>query len=127
VAASPVYLPAQAVVDAGALTPARITDRFETVNGRHPGFRRNHAKACASRFFYQQRPGRRAEQGIGFPGRPSAGAGTVLPIGASHMLLMPQPRSEAGLQFKPGGGEEWRTAMLRPFRVGTAPAWPSMS
>src|SRR4030095_12597394 len=27
-----------------ALTPARIADRFEQVNGVHPGFRRNHAK-----------------------------------------------------------------------------------
>src|SRR5689334_10667367 len=26
------------------LTPARIIDTFETINGQHPGFRRNHAK-----------------------------------------------------------------------------------
>src|SRR5215469_15991196 len=35
-----------------ALTPARIADRFEEVNGRHPGFRRNHAKGvCVSGYF----------------------------------------------------------------------------
>jgi catalase len=35
-----------------ALTPAQITDRFETVNGVHPGFRRNHAKGlCFSGWF----------------------------------------------------------------------------
>ena len=28
----------------GALTQTRIVDRFQVVNGIHPGFRRNHAK-----------------------------------------------------------------------------------
>src|SRR5215469_13079303 len=35
-----------------ALTPARFVDRFEQVNGGHPGFRRNHAKGvCVSGWF----------------------------------------------------------------------------
>jgi catalase len=35
-----------------ALTPARLTDAFEDVDGVHPGFRRNHAKGVGvSRFF----------------------------------------------------------------------------
>jgi len=34
------------------LTPGRIVDRFEQVNGPHPGFRRNHAKGvCVSGWF----------------------------------------------------------------------------
>lgn len=35
-----------------ALTPARIIDRFERVNGPHSGFRRNHAKGvCVEGWF----------------------------------------------------------------------------
>jgi catalase len=35
-----------------ALTPTRIADRFEALNGVHPGFRRNHAKGvCVSGYF----------------------------------------------------------------------------
>ncbi|MDT0382809.1 catalase, partial [Streptomyces sp. DSM 42041] len=31
-----------------ALTPADFADRFEQINGRHDGFRRNHAKGLAA-------------------------------------------------------------------------------
>src|SRR5215831_9556529 len=31
-----------------ALTPPRFTDRFESVFGRHEGFRRNHAKGLSA-------------------------------------------------------------------------------
>src|SRR5271155_2609603 len=35
-----------------ALTPKAIADRFEQVNGPHPGFRRNHSKGvCVSGYF----------------------------------------------------------------------------
>src|SRR6202011_2336371 len=35
-----------------ALTPASMINRFEQLNGRHPGFRRNHAKGvCVSGHF----------------------------------------------------------------------------
>src|SRR6476661_4094908 len=35
-----------------ALTPSRIIDAFEQVNGPHPGFRRNHAKGvCFTGYF----------------------------------------------------------------------------
>ena len=41
-----------------ALTPARLTDTFETVNGVHSGFRRNHAKGvCVSGFFQSKGQG----------------------------------------------------------------------
>src|SRR5207245_1211030 len=34
------------------LTPARLADTFQLVNGLHPGFRRNHAKGvCVSGYF----------------------------------------------------------------------------
>src|ERR1700745_297702 len=35
-----------------ALTPASMINTFEKVNGRHPGFRRNHSKGvCVSGYF----------------------------------------------------------------------------
>ena len=37
----------------GALTPARFTDGFEEVDGRHPGFRRNHAKGVGVYEFFE--------------------------------------------------------------------------
>ncbi|HTU17390.1 MAG TPA: hypothetical protein VMG10_04950 [Gemmataceae bacterium] len=33
------------------LTPARLTDAFEQVDGLHPGFRRNHAKGLGASGF----------------------------------------------------------------------------
>src|SRR5262249_102624 len=35
------------------LTPARFTDAFQSVNGVHPGFRRNHAKGLGVSGFFE--------------------------------------------------------------------------
>jgi catalase len=35
------------------LTPARLVDAFEHVNGVHPGFRRNHAKGLGVSGFFE--------------------------------------------------------------------------
>src|ERR1700751_133160 len=35
------------------LTPARLTDAFEQVDGVHPGFRRNHAKGVGVSGFFE--------------------------------------------------------------------------
>jgi len=98
----------------GALTPARITDRFETVNGRHPGFRRNHAKGvCVRGFFTSNGQGAALSKASVFQ------AGRV-PVLGRFSLSGGQPYAAdaatavrgLGLQFKAGGGEEWRTAMV---------------
>ncbi len=48
----------------GLLTPARIIDRFEQVNGPHPGFRRNHAKGmCVAGRFTGSGAGRAPVEG----------------------------------------------------------------
>ena len=45
----------------GRLDPARMIDRFEAVNGAHPGFRRNHAKGvCLTGWFDSNGNGRAA-------------------------------------------------------------------
>jgi catalase len=53
------------------LTPARFIDTFEAVNGRHPGFRRNHAKGvCVTGFFESNGNAVRISKAVVFrPGR----------------------------------------------------------
>ena len=97
----------------GALTPARFADRFETVYGRHDGFRRNHAKGLSA-------TGTFASTGAGaavcraalfqpgsvpLVGRFSLGGG--LPDQADK----PDTVRGLGLLFQTGG-QQWRTAMI---------------
>ena len=97
-----------------ALTPARIADRFEQVNGVHPGFRRNHAKGVDVSGYFEStgqggalsrasvfRPGR-----VPVLGRFSLGGGQPFAVDAEHT-----PRG-LGVRFALRDGEEWRTAML---------------
>src|SRR5713226_7057698 len=53
------------------LTPARLTDGFEQVDGAHAGFRRNHAKGVGvSGFFESNGNGARLSEAVVFrPGR----------------------------------------------------------
>ena len=49
------------------LTPARFTDGFQSVNGVHPGFRRNHAKGVGvSGFFESNGNGARFSKAVVF-------------------------------------------------------------
>ncbi|HKA38819.1 MAG TPA: catalase family peroxidase [Burkholderiales bacterium] len=97
-----------------ALTPARIANRFEQVNGVHPGFRRNHAKGVDVSGYFEStgqgaalsrasvfRPGR-----VPVLGRFSLGGGQPFAVDAEHT-----PRG-LGVRFALRDGEEWRTAML---------------
>ncbi|HEY0466970.1 MAG TPA: catalase, partial [Polyangiaceae bacterium] len=55
----------------GRLTPGRLIDTFERVNGSHPGFRRNHAKGVSiSGYFEANGAGARLSKAAVFqPGR----------------------------------------------------------
>lgn len=96
------------------LTPAAITNRFEQVNGPHPGFRRNHSKGVdVSGYFTSNGEGAALCKAVIFqPGR-------VLVIGR-FSLAGGQPYAPDGdqtprglaLRFALPDGEEWRTAML---------------
>src|SRR6201997_933503 len=109
-----------------ALTPARFTDRFEEVNGVHPGFRRNHAKGVGvSGFFESNGNGVRLSKAAVFQpgrvpvlGRFSLGGGQP---DAPDKLSVPRG---LGLQFSLPDGELWRTAMIHlpvfPFRTPEA-------
>src|SRR6266566_6801097 len=108
------------------LTPARLTDAFQRVDGVHAGFRRNHAKGVGvSGFFESNGNGVRFSKAVVFrPGR--------LPVVGRFSLSGGQPdvadSADAvrglGLQFNLPDGEVWRTAMINlpvfPFRTPEA-------
>ena len=98
----------------GALTPARVVDRFEQVNGPHPGFRRNHAKGlCVAGDFASNGNGARLSKASVFS------AGRVTRVEGRVALAGGQPyAADAGtivrslaLRFQLPEGEEWRTGL----------------
>jgi catalase len=106
------------------LTPSRMMAAFQSANGDHPGFRRNHAKGvCVTGWF--------EGNGNAVPLSKAAifAAGRVPLVGrfalAGGMPTQPDApgvvRSMA-LRFLPPGGEEWRTGMnnIPVFAVNSA-------
>lgn len=97
-----------------ALTPARIADRFETVNGVHPGFRRNHAKGvCVTGFFLSNGQGVSLSKASVFQpgsvpiiGRFSLSGGKPYAVDAATTVR------GLAIRFQPAQGEEWRSAMI---------------
>jgi catalase len=108
------------------LTPARFTDGFEEVNGRHPGFRRNHAKGvCVAGHFESNGNGARLSKASVFrPGRVRVIGRFSLGGGQPYAADKPGVPRGLGLQFALPDGELWRTAMLNfpvfPFRTPEA-------
>ncbi|KQO86296.1 catalase [Methylobacterium sp. Leaf92] len=97
-----------------ALTPARVVDRFEQVNGPHPGFRRNHAKGlCVAGDFASNGAGARLSKASVFS------AGRVTRVEGRVALAGGQPYAadaaatvrSLALRFRLPEGEEWRTGM----------------
>jgi catalase len=109
-----------------SLTPARVTDGFEQVDGVHPGFRRNHAKGLGvSGFFESNGNGVRLSKAVVFRsglvpviGRFSLGGGQPFAADAPDVVR------GLGLEFALPNGELWRTAMINlpvfPFRTPEA-------
>jgi len=97
-----------------ALTPARFTDRFENVYGRHDGFRRNHAKGLsATGTFESNGSGASVCRAAVFE------RGTVPVIGRFSLGggLPDQPDKVdtvrgLGLLLQTSNGQQWRTAMI---------------
>jgi catalase len=108
------------------LTPARFTDRFEEVNGVHPGFRRNHAKGVGvSGFFESNGNGVRLSKAAVFqPGRVPVLGRFSLGGGQPYAPDTASAVRGLGLQFSLPDGELWRTAMIHlpvfPFRTPEA-------
>ena len=96
------------------LTPARLTDAFEQVNGVHPGFRRNHAKGVGvSGFFESNGNGVRLSKAAVFrQGRVPVIGRFSLGGGQPYAADAPDAVRGLGLQFSLADGEVWRTAMI---------------
>lgn len=97
------------------LTPARLTDGFESVFGKHPGFRRNHAKGVSvTGSFSGNGAGSAVSEAVVFEagrrtpviGRFSLSGGTPDVADATKTVR------GLGLRFDLPGGEQWRTAMI---------------
>jgi catalase len=108
------------------LTPARLTDAFEQVDGVHPGFRRNHAKGVGvSGFFDSNGNGIRLSTAAVFlPGQVPVIGRFSLGGGNPHAAETPNAVRGLGLQFSQPDGQLWRTAMVNlpvfPFRTPEA-------
>jgi catalase len=96
------------------LTPARFADGFEEVNGRHAGFRRNHAKGLGvSGFFESNGNGVRFSKAAVFqPGRSTVIGRFSLAGGQPDVADNPAMVRGLGLEFSLPDGELWRTAMI---------------
>ena len=98
----------------GRLSQARFIDRFEKLNGVHPGFRRNHAKGvCVTGSFESNGQGVRLSKAVVFKtGRVPVVGRFSLSGGHPFMPDGPKDVRALGLSFLPLNGEEWRTAMI---------------
>lgn len=112
----------------GALTQTRLIDRFEQVNGPHPGFRRNHAKGlCIAGRFESSGKGERLSRASLF------GPGRITPVTGRIALAGGQPYAmdaaatvrSLALRFRLPGGQEWRTGInnIPVFPVNTGQAF----
>jgi catalase len=110
-----------------ALTPARMIDTFEQVNGLHPGFRRNHAKGvCFSGYFDSNGQGvALSKASIFAPGRLPVIGRFALAGGQPLQADAPRSVRSMAILFKLPDGEEWRTGMNNTpvFAVNTPEAF----
>ena len=98
----------------GRLGEARFVDRFEEVNGVHPGFRRNHAKGvCIAGNFDSNGQGVRLSKAVVFtPGRVPVTGRFSLAGGHPHVADGPTAVLAMALRLQPPAGQEWRMAMI---------------
>jgi catalase len=109
------------------LTPARFVDAFEQVDGRHPGFRRNHAKGLGTfGHFDSNGNGVRLSKAAVFQSARVPVIGRFsLSGGQPYAADKPNTVRGLALEFTAANGELWRTAMvnLPIFPVGTPEAF----
>lgn len=89
-------------------------DEFEHADGRHPGFRRNHAKGVGVSGFFDAngRGSRLSEAAVLCVGRVPVVGRFSLSGGNPLAADAPETVRGLGLQYYPVGGGEWRTAMI---------------
>jgi catalase len=111
----------------GHLTPTKLINTFEQVNGLYPGFRRNHAKGiCIAGTFESNGQGVRLSKAAVFrPGRVPIIGRLALAGGRPYVTDSPKAVRSMALSFRPRDAEEWRTGMndIPVFAVRTAEAF----
>jgi len=111
----------------GRLTQGRIIAAFEAVDGRHPGFRRNHAKGiCATGWFESNGKAAALSRAAVFaPGRVPVVGRIAFAGGMPFVPDEPATVRSLALRFLPPGAEEWRTGMINipVFPVASAQAF----
>ena len=103
---------------AGWFSPSRLgpdlmIDRFEDVNGEHPGFRRNHAKGvCLTGMFESNGNAAKLSTAPVFaPGRTPVIGRFALAGGMPTMADGPAAVRSMALEFQMADGQQWRTGM----------------
>ncbi|WP_304610687.1 catalase family peroxidase [Mycobacterium sp. Marseille-P9652] len=96
------------------LTPSGFADRFESVYGRHDGFRRNHAKGLsATGTFTSTGAGAELSRAAVFrPGAVPVVARFSLSGGLPDQADKPDTVRGLGLLLQSSDGQQWRTAMI---------------
>jgi catalase len=95
------------------LTPSRLIDTFEKINGVHSGFRRNHAKGVCFRGWFESN-GRGVEvskAAVFSSGRVPVIGRFALAGGQPFVTDAPGTVRSMALLFQLPNGEEWRTGM----------------
>jgi catalase len=97
----------------GRLTQARVADRLENVFGRHPGFRRNHAKgACFVGSFTSDGAGvSLSKAGVFRAGRTPVFGRFALAGGQPYQTDGPHAVRSMAVNFALADGEVWRMAI----------------
>jgi catalase len=95
------------------LGPDQMIDRFEAVNGEHPGFRRNHAKGVCllGAFESNGNAARLSTAPVFAPGRTPVIGRFALAGGMPTMADGPGAVRSMALEFQLADGQQWRTGM----------------
>jgi len=96
------------------LSPAGFINTFEQVNGKYPGFRRNHAKGvCITGYFESNGNGVAISKAALFAtGRVPIVGRFAFAGGQPYVADSPGMVRSLAILFKLPDGEEWRTAMI---------------
>ncbi|HEV2700391.1 MAG TPA: catalase family peroxidase [Steroidobacteraceae bacterium] len=109
------------------LGPVRMIQAFEAANGRHRGYRRNHAKGlCVTGFFDSNGAGTQYSKAAVFAaGRVPVEGRFALAGGQPFQADTPRAVRSLALRFRLSDGEEWRTGMnaIPVFAVNTPQAF----
>ncbi|WP_325556217.1 catalase family peroxidase [Hypericibacter adhaerens] len=109
------------------LTPVKVVDRFEQVDGISAGFRRNHAKGlCFAGVFQSNGQGLRVSRASVFDmGEVPVVGRFALAGGQPYLPDTPQMVRSMAVRFMPADGEDWRTGMndIPVFPVSTPEAF----